>query len=128
MRCGKGTLDGGSPALIAGGLAAGASRPRLLWPRHAWAFLLGWMRLSVRGREGGGSRHSLEGGGCDLAYVCFVPANYLGGFTKKNKESGFLKSEIAQESGADSNLRSRALASMAQLMDYRSFWVRLQGS
>ena len=37
MRCGKGTLDGGSPALIAGGLAAGASRPRLLWPRHAWA-------------------------------------------------------------------------------------------
>ena len=35
---------------------------------------------------------------------------------------------VAQESGADSNLRSRALASMAQLMDYRSFWVRLQGS
>ena len=40
MRCGKGTLDGGSPALIAGGLAAGASRPRLLWPRHAWALFL----------------------------------------------------------------------------------------
>merc|ERR1712127_839552 len=32
MRCDKGTLDGGSPALIAGGLAAGASRARLLWP------------------------------------------------------------------------------------------------
>ena len=59
----------------------------------------GWMRLSVRGREGGGSRHSLEGGGCDLAYVCFVPPNHLGGFTKKNKESresGFLKSEIGR--------------------------------
>jgi len=37
MRCGRGALD--SPlALIAGGLAVGALRPRLLdTPRHAWA-------------------------------------------------------------------------------------------
>ena len=37
IRCGGGTLDGSS-ALIAGGVAAGASRPRpLCEPRHAWA-------------------------------------------------------------------------------------------
>ena len=36
IRCGRGTLDGSS-ALIAGGFAAGASRPRRLCePRHAW--------------------------------------------------------------------------------------------
>ena len=36
IRCGRGTLDGSS-ALIAGGFAAGASRPRVsAEPRHAW--------------------------------------------------------------------------------------------